>query len=364
MLNKELERLQTVSRFINLKINKEQQLDEIVKMAAQICQTPIARITLIDADTQHIIFGFGSDQRRTSKKDAFCVYTIEQYKLMIVPDAKKDKRFINNPFVNGDPHIRFYAGAPLTTQDGYNLGTLCVVDLHPRQLSDIQQDMLGTLSRQIIQILEFEMSLKMLKEQYEEASNSETKLQSFFQSSRSCHLLIGNNYQVLAFNASLAEFIKKIFGASLKSGADIRAFINGSYLNDFIENYQTALTGRPITTEKELEDNNQKIWWFINYEPAYDSEGKITGVCFTATDITTTIKQKQLVMLQNDSLRKIAHMQSHELRRPVSSILGLMSLIKYEDYSATREDLIVMEKAVVELDEKIKIIVDYTWHKK
>ena len=360
MLPKELARLQAVHRFLALEINKEKELKEILKVAAEICQTPTALITLLDEDTQHIIFRIGFDLLKTNKRDAFCKYVIQQQKLLTVDDAQKDDRFCNNPLVKANPGIRFYAGAPLTTQDGHHLGSLCVIDQNPGHLTDVQARILEILARQVIRILEFEMSVEVLKQQYKAAKSSETKMRSFFESSVSCHLLLGKDFDVLAYNKVFEKFVEDTLDICVSEGMDIRTLVHQSNTEKFIENYKIALSGSVVSSEIELTYKDKTIYWYINYEPAYDVDGQITGVSYNASDITDRIKQERLVRSQNKSLREIAFIQSHELRRPVSSILGMMDLIQSEDYSASRQDLIFMQKAVEELDEKIRKIIDFT----
>ncbi|GGB94590.1 GAF domain-containing protein [Dyadobacter sediminis] len=357
---RELERLQAVNRFLTLEIDKEKELNDIVRMAAEICGTSTALITLLDDKTQYIKFKVGFDRETTNKKDAFCAHVIEQDQVMMVPDALLDGRFSSNPLVTDNPNIRFYAGAPLTTQDGHNLGSLCVIDQSPKLLSTLQLQMLEVLSRQVIYILEFEISITILKKQFTEAKNSEIKLRSFFESSKSCHLLLGRNFEILAFNQSLEKFISSTFDHTISEGADIRSFVHKDHFQSFIENYKNALDGNSAVSENYLHYEHAAIWWYMTYEPAYNPAGEIIGVSFNATDITKRISQEKLVMAQNDSLKKIAFMQSHELRRPVSTIMGIMELIKSEDYVTDREELLVLEKAVEELDGKIRMIVNHT----
>ncbi|MGI4749003.1 MAG: GAF domain-containing protein, partial [Janthinobacterium lividum] len=226
MPQKELERLAAVNRFLNLEFSKEKELQEIVNLAARICKTPTALITLIAEDTQYVKFKFGSDLETTRREDAFCNHVIGQQEVMMVPDALLDTRFVNNPLVTGGPGIRFYAGSPITTQDGHNLGSLCVIGQESKELSSDQQEMLQALSKQVIHLLEFDASLNILKEQFLEAKDSEIKLRSFFESSSACHLLLGETLEVLAFNKVTTEFVQKMYQAKLATGMRVTDFIH------------------------------------------------------------------------------------------------------------------------------------------
>lgn len=357
---KDAGRIQAVNRFLKLEINREKELQEIVRMAAEVCQTPVALITLLDQDTQHIAFKVGFDRESTDRKDAFCDHTIREDRLMIVENALEDTRFINNPLVTGNPHIRFYAGSPLTTQDGYNLGSLCVIDQKSGQLDAMQQCMLNILSKQVTQILEFEMSIEILKQQFTEVKSSETKLRSYFESSDSCHLLLDHEFKIIAFNSALEKFIKSTFGASVELSSDIRQYVHATHQTAFVENYLLALCGTPIKSQRLIPYDNAPIWWSMTYNPACDQDGKIIGVSLNAVNITDLVSQQQLLVDQNEALKKIAYIQSHELRRPVSTILGLMEFFESEDYVIEKADMIIMGEAVKELDEKIRKIVGYT----
>jgi two-component system, sensor histidine kinase len=128
----------------------EQSLDDLTRLASTICGTPIALISLIDAHRQWFKSRVGIEATETPLDVAFCTYAVLQEELFIVPDAQSDPRFANNPLVTGDPRIRFYAGAPLRTREGFGLGTLCVIDRRPRLLSLEQQEALRALSRLVM----------------------------------------------------------------------------------------------------------------------------------------------------------------------------------------------------------------------
>ncbi|MEO5644052.1 MAG: GAF domain-containing protein [Bacteroidia bacterium] len=355
---KELERLEAVNRFLNLEFNKEKEIQEIVELAAKICNTPAALVTLIGEDIQYVKFKIGTNLKTTPRHESFCRYTIEQKDVLVISDTLKDKRFVDNPMVNSAQGIRFYAGSPLTTQDGHNLGSLCVLDLVPRRLTVSQQEMLQILSKQVIHLLEFETSLLILKEQYISAKSTEIKLRSFFESSSSCHLLIGTNFEVLAYNKAHADFVMNTFGIKFKTGMKVTDYIHKNYIADFSTNYFKALAGHSIQFERKLEYPDKTVWWDLCFDPARNQEGEIIGVSYNSTDITKRKEQEEKLLEQNESLRKIAFIQSHELRRPVASIMGLMNVIKLYNKDKDIKELHLMGEAVAELDAKISMVMD------
>lgn len=355
---KELERLRAVNRFLKLELSKEKELQDIVNFAAEICGVPTALITLIDEDTQHIRFKVGFDKLTTSREEAFCSHVIEQQDIMVVPDALLDQRFVNNPLVLNDPNIRFYAGSPLKASDGFNLGSLCVIDRTPRTLSDQQKKMLTMLSRQVIQLLEFDSSLSILKKQFIEARQAEIELRSFFESSIDCHLLIGKDFELLAFNKSVERIVTMARGLTLERGNQMAAYLHPHIRENFYLNYLKALKGTATFEQKKLNYGDRPIHWIIKYEPALNQAGEIIGVSVNSSDVTLRVQHEERVAAQNSSLTEIAFIQSHELRRPVASILGLLELIKHDSRANEIDEFALLEKVVKELDDKIREIVN------
>jgi K+-sensing histidine kinase KdpD len=150
----EVQRLQTLRDFKILDSAEEIEFDEIVALASKICESEISLISLIDESRQWFKAKIGLDADETERDIAFCAHAIHDDKIMEVQDTYEDQRFFNNPLVLNDPRIRFYAGMPLETQDGYRLGTLCVIDSKPKKLNDHQRFALRILANQVIKLME------------------------------------------------------------------------------------------------------------------------------------------------------------------------------------------------------------------
>ncbi|GAB4440807.1 MAG: hypothetical protein OHK0015_37300 [Chloroflexi bacterium OHK40] len=158
-------RLAALDRYQVLDTPAEREFDDLVRLAAEICGTPIALVSLIDARRQWLKANYGLDVAETPRGLAFCSYAILQPdELFVVPDALADERFADNPFVTGPPYVRFYAGMPLRTGDGHALGTLCVIDRETRQLSPFQRDALRVLARQVMVQLEQRRQITLLEQ--------------------------------------------------------------------------------------------------------------------------------------------------------------------------------------------------------
>ncbi len=154
----EVQRLNALRRSKLLDSPPERLFDAIALRAAEICKTPIALISLVDEHRQWFKSRVGLDATETDRDVAFCSHAILQQELMVVPDALSDERFAQNPLVTHEPNIRFYAGMPLVTSDGCALGTLCVIDRKPRQLTVSQMDQLRVLGESTRILLEMRSS--------------------------------------------------------------------------------------------------------------------------------------------------------------------------------------------------------------
>lgn len=150
----EAERLEALKQYRILDTPSEQSYDDITALAAFICDVPIALISLVDADRQWFKSKVGLAVNETSRDVSFCAHAILDQRMLVINDALQDKRFIDNPLVTCAPGIRFYAGVPLVTPEGHSIGTLCVIDHQPRELSEPQIKMLEALARQVVMQLE------------------------------------------------------------------------------------------------------------------------------------------------------------------------------------------------------------------
>lgn len=154
----EKERLESLLSFDILDTEFENEYDEIVSLASNICNTPIALISLVDSHRQWFNSKIGLNVRETSRDITFCSHSLELNDILIINDTFDDSRFVDNPLVTGNPNIRFYAGAQLRTNDGNVLGTLCAIDRKPRNLDANQIQALKTLSKQVVTKFELRKS--------------------------------------------------------------------------------------------------------------------------------------------------------------------------------------------------------------
>src|SRR3981081_2003748 len=173
MAMNDAERVGALQKYAILDSEPEQAFDDLTLLATYVCKTPIALISLIDGNRQWFKSKVGISATGTSRDIAFCSTAIQQPDVFVVPAALLDDRFRTNPLVMSEPNIRFYAGAPLINEDGYALGTLCVIDQTPRELAADQEAALKALSRLVLMQMEFRRNLLLLKEALSDRTQEE-----------------------------------------------------------------------------------------------------------------------------------------------------------------------------------------------
>ncbi len=155
----EVERLQALRSYGILDTAIEPAFDDITRIASYVCQTPISIVSLVDEGRQWFKSEVGLGVRETPIDQSMCAHALLEHSFLEIPDTTKDPRVANNPLVTGHPHLRFYAGALLRTPDGLPIGTICVLDHKPRQLTPEQREILAALARQVMSQMEFRRSL-------------------------------------------------------------------------------------------------------------------------------------------------------------------------------------------------------------
>jgi diguanylate cyclase (GGDEF)-like protein len=176
----EKSRLKALQEYEIMDTLPEQAYDDFTKLASIICNTPIALITLLDGQRQWFKSKIGLETNETPREAAFCAHAImSPDEVMIIHDASNDERFVNNPLVTSDPNIRFYAGAPLITPSGQALGTICVIDNKPREITHQQIEALKVLSREVVVQLELRRSINTLEKSALEQDEYVDQLQAY-----------------------------------------------------------------------------------------------------------------------------------------------------------------------------------------
>ena len=169
-------RLEALRQYQILDTGPEEVFDDITRLAAYICETPIAVISLVDENRQWFKARIGLGPSETSRDCAFCAHAILEETPMVIPDALSDNRFADNPLVTSEPYIRLYAGVPLTTPEGFRIGTLCVIDRVSRTLTQEQVAVLRMLGNQVMAQLDLRRDLSIATKALMEHKRMEEKL--------------------------------------------------------------------------------------------------------------------------------------------------------------------------------------------
>ena len=174
----ESRRLESLGHYQILDTLPEPDFDDLTRLASQLCEVPIALISLIDAQRQWFKSRVGLDATETHRDLAFCAHAIlEKNETLVVPDATQDERFSDNPLVTADPSIRFYLGVPLVDSGGYPLGTLCVIDRVPRRLTPQQVYAVKVLGRQVISQIELRAKMRYMADLVDQVESAKTELE-------------------------------------------------------------------------------------------------------------------------------------------------------------------------------------------
>jgi diguanylate cyclase (GGDEF)-like protein/PAS domain S-box-containing protein len=209
----ERERLEELRKYGILDTEPEAVFNSMVQLASYICHTPFAAISLIDEHRQWFKAIVGVEVSETPRDVAFCAHTILQQEPMIIPNTLEDKRFFDNPLVEGGLNLRFYAGVPLVTESGYLLGTLCVFDQQPRQLSAEQLDAIKTLADSVMAHLDLRLSHREIRKYVDDlqlaASIFETASEAVLVTGPQNHIITVNPAFTAMTGYSLSEVVGK-----------------------------------------------------------------------------------------------------------------------------------------------------------
>ncbi len=198
-----------------------------------------------------------------------------------------------------------------------------------------------------------------LQDTIEQFKTSETKLLSFFDSTLACHVLLDKELCMLYYNKASVEFARKHYHHEVRRGMPVEEWVQSNRLESFIKNCETAMGGQMVQEEIPITYvGGETYWWSLTFAGAYNTDGEVIGVSYHAVNITERIQQEQEIRSHNALLKEIAFIQSHSIRRPVASILGLMNVFEAEEWVIDEEGLTMLKAATLELDENIRSIVD------
>ncbi len=345
----EAQRLKALLALHLLDTPPEERFDRITRLAARILGVPIAYVVLIDENRQFMKSRYGSDTVETPRDQAFCAYTILENKQLVIPDAKFDDRFSDNPLVTGKPNIRFYIGSPIAAADGSLVGSLCVIDRKPRVPSD--EDL--AVLRDLALMAENELNLREISSAYQTQQQTEEKLRESEERFREIVDIPGKFVWETTLDGKtlyISDRVEEVLGFS-PGEMTKRGFFECIVPEDSViataKFYYAAQKGQRFS---DLEFRSQKkdgnlIWMTARGGPMRDAEGKLIGYRGICEDITErkqiqqeVISAKEAAEDANRAKSEFLANMSHEIRTPMNAMVGMTGLLLGTNLNSEQRD--------------------------
>ena len=300
---------------------QEPRYDDITLLASRICRTPMASISLINENRQWFKSKVGLEGAETPRELAFCAHALmEPDKLLTVFDARLDDRFAAHPSVTGDPHIRFYAGAPLVSADGHALGTLCVIDREPRHLQPDQEAALLALSRQVMALMEERRTSAALRGAMQALTRSEALFREAYENAPIGIALVSTEGEWLRVNQSLCDMLG--YPADELTRTTFQAITHPEDLESdlLLVRRMLAREIRSYQMEKRyLHRTGHAVWALLSVSLVWDKQRPL----YFISQIQDITERKNIERGKAEFLTMV----SHELRTPVTALRGALGIL-------------------------------------
>lgn len=319
----EIQRLSALHRYQMMDTSAEEVFDNFTYLASQICETPIALITILDEKRQWFKSKLGIDATETAREISFCGHAILQPDLFEIPNALEDERFHDNPLVTGNLHLRFYAGMPLITQDGYGMGTLCVIDKVPRKLTEEQRTSLRILAKQVVFQIESRLHKLELVTLNEKLSERTAFFNSIICSVDQSIISTDVEGKITSFNVGAETMLG--YQSAEVIGKTLEIFHNPQELANYATELGIAVGGNipsvveVFTFNARKGSSDTRKWSYIRKDGGdvpveltittmHNNSGAVIGFLYVATDITASEQAKASLASMADLLQRTGEM--------------------------------------------------------
>ena len=338
----ECARLAALESYAIVNTAPEEAFDRITRITASVLDVPMAFIAFVESDRVWFKSVYGDDVSQCEREGAFCAVVIAQNARLVVEDATLDPRFCNNPFVTGPARIRFYADTPLRTPQGINLGTLCVLDTQPRQLSEKQLSVLDDMASLVVDKLELRHATKLA------LNENEKRFRDFADTTSDWFWETDENLRFCYFSERFTEITgvptEWLIGKT-RQESGVRNSLAPTVWSKHLEDLAAHRPFRNVVHSR-TKASGEVVWVSISGVPHYNETGTFLGFRGTGADVT---QQK----LTEDALRNakdlaeradtaktefLANM-SHELRTPLNAIIGFSDVMKNQVFGEIGSNL-------------------------
>ncbi|PST85015.1 hypothetical protein C7T94_02555 [Pedobacter yulinensis] len=355
-------RARNAKRYAEVQLTSDGHLQDLVELAATACQAPIAWFCLAGEGNPQVVCSTGISQDQIVPVDSFLHGMEGDSRLTFANFTARNPQFKDHRLVCGPAAVRFFAGIPVRFATAAYSGYLFVMDTRSRSLTSREERALFAVSEQISRLLDLHADVKTLRDDNDAISHARMALYAIYETDRRFHVLLDHDQRILDHNVLFEDFVSNRYGQKLRRGHLFTQLIDSDCLPEFIEGFIGAINGALVQQHPGtfFKADKPDTWREITYAPVKNYKGRVVGVSYTAIDIRERVKRDEQLSVQKQLLHTIAEMQSHQIRKPVASIIGLLELMKMEEGSANKEYLELMSRSINELDRKIRDIVDHS----